>query len=70
MKKTLFLLFLSFLTVFTFSESNMILIPTGKFTMGSPESEKLRNNDEKQHDVTINSFYVDAYEVSQLDYKF
>ena len=68
MKKTLFLLFLSFLSVFTFSESKMILIPTGKFTMGSPENEKLRNNDEKQHDVTINSFYVDAYEVTQQDY--
>lgn len=69
MKKTLFLLFLSFLSVFTFSESKMILIPTSKFTMGSPESEKLRNNDEKQHEVTVNSFYVDAFEVSQQDYE-
>ena len=55
MKKTLFLLFLSFLSVFTFSESKMILIPTGKFTMGSPENEfgRVDGDNETQHKVNI-----------------
>ncbi len=37
----------------------MVVIPPGAFIMGSPESEKYRENDEGQHKVTINySFAV------------
>jgi len=44
----------------------MVLIPAGKFKMGSPESEKGRSNDEKQHEVTITKpFYMGKYEVTQ-----
>ena len=44
----------------------MVLIPAGKFKMGSPASEKGRGNFEKQHEVTLtNSFYMGKYQVTQ-----
>jgi formylglycine-generating enzyme required for sulfatase activity len=44
----------------------MVLIPSGKFMMGSPVSEKSRANDETQHDVTLTKpFYMGKYEVTQ-----
>ncbi len=46
-----------------------ILINGGSFKMGSPDTENWRINDETQHEVTISSFYVDAYETTQDDYE-
>ncbi len=46
----------------------LILIPGGSFLMGSPETERMRQADEK-HEVTISSFYADPYEVRQRDYE-
>jgi formylglycine-generating enzyme required for sulfatase activity len=44
----------------------MVLIPEGKFMMGSPESEKGRRDDETQHEVTLTKpFYIGKYEVMQ-----
>ena len=44
----------------------MILIPAGKFVMGSPESEKGRSKDETQHEVSLTKpFYMGKYEVTQ-----
>ena len=44
----------------------MVLVPAGKFKMGSPESEKARRNDEKQHEVTLTKpFYMGKHEVTQ-----
>jgi formylglycine-generating enzyme required for sulfatase activity len=44
----------------------MILIPAGKFMMGSPVSEKGRGGDETQHEVVLTkSFYMGKYEVTQ-----
>jgi len=44
----------------------MVLVPAGKFVMGSPEGEKGRDNDEDQHEVTITKpFYMGKYEVTQ-----
>jgi formylglycine-generating enzyme required for sulfatase activity len=44
----------------------MVLIPEGKFVMGSPESEKGRRDNEKQHGVTLTkSFYLGKYQVTQ-----
>ena len=44
----------------------MVLIPAGKFMMGSPASEKSRSNDETQHEVTLTKpFYMGKYEVTQ-----
>jgi formylglycine-generating enzyme required for sulfatase activity len=41
-------------------------ITAGKFMMGSPENEPSRDNDERQHEVTISkSFKMGKYEVTQ-----
>jgi len=48
----------------------MILIPAGKFVMGSPESEKGHSTHETQHEVTLTkSFYMGKYEVTQGQWK-
>ena len=47
----------------------MILLPGGTFLMGSPETERMRQQDETQHEVTLSAFYVDPYEVRQSDYE-
>ena len=56
-----------------YSENNisdgLILIPGGTFLMGSPETERMRQTDEVQHEVTVSSFYADPYEVRQKDYE-
>ena len=54
---------------YTQFSDNLILIKGGTFTMGSPNNERQRNRDEAQHTVTINSFYIDPYEVTQKDYR-
>ena len=44
----------------------MVLVPAGKFMMGSPASEKSRSADETQHEVTLTKpFYMGKYEVTQ-----
>jgi eukaryotic-like serine/threonine-protein kinase len=49
----------------------MALIPKGKFTMGSPSSEKQRDNDESpQHEVNFpQDFYIGRYAVTQAQWK-
>ncbi|MFH1137957.1 MAG: SUMF1/EgtB/PvdO family nonheme iron enzyme, partial [Pseudomonadota bacterium] len=43
-----------------------VLIPAGTFTMGSPESESFRRDNERQHRVTISqAFYMQTTEVTQ-----
>jgi formylglycine-generating enzyme required for sulfatase activity len=45
-------------------------IPAGTFTMGSPESEADREDDEAQHPVTISKpFYMQTTEVTQGQWK-
>ena len=44
----------------------MVLIPAGKFMMGSPASENGRDNNETQHEVTLTKpYYMGKYEVTQ-----
>jgi formylglycine-generating enzyme required for sulfatase activity len=44
----------------------MVLIPAGKFMMGSPASEVDRVDNETQHEVTLTKpFYMGKYEVTQ-----
>ena len=47
----------------------MVLIPGGTFTMGSPSSELLRNENEGPlHEVTVPAFYLSKYEVTQAQW--
>lgn len=46
-----------------------LLITGGTFNMGSPDSEAWRSNDEIQHSVTVDDFYMSAYEVTQQEYQ-
>ena len=44
----------------------MVLIPAGKFMMGSPASEVGRSDNETQHEVTLTKpFYMGKYEVTR-----
>ena len=45
-----------------------LLLPGGRFLMGSPESERQRADDEVRHEVTLDPFWVDPFEVTQEDY--
>ncbi len=47
---------------------NMVFVPGGAFTMGSPATEKDRGTDETQHSVTVSSFYMGKYEVTIGEY--
>ncbi|MCP4108120.1 MAG: SUMF1/EgtB/PvdO family nonheme iron enzyme [Desulfobacteraceae bacterium] len=47
-----------------------VYIKAGTFTMGSPENEKGRDSDEKQHRVTLTKgFYMQTTEVTQRQWK-
>jgi formylglycine-generating enzyme required for sulfatase activity len=49
--------------------SGMVRINGGTFMMGSPASEVGRDDDEVQHRVTVGSFYMARYEVTQKEYQ-
>ncbi|MDR3333489.1 MAG: formylglycine-generating enzyme family protein [Treponema sp.] len=44
-------------------------IQGGTFMMGSPASEASRNSNEVQHQVTVSSFFMGKYEVTQREYQ-
>lgn len=46
----------------------MVLVPAGTFTMGSPDGVG-RADEHPQHRVTLQSFYVGKYEVTQSQYR-
>ncbi len=46
-----------------------VLVEGGTFRMGSPSSEEGRFDNEKQHSVTVGSFYMKATEVTQGEWK-
>lgn len=47
----------------------MILIPGGTFTMGSPEDEPERaSNEGPQHDVTVPQFFMGRYPITQAQW--
>ena len=49
---------------------DMVSIPAGTFTMGSPASEPNRDSDETQHSVTLTkNFYMGKYQVTQEQYQ-
>ncbi|UJB73278.1 SUMF1/EgtB/PvdO family nonheme iron enzyme (plasmid) [Acaryochloris sp. 'Moss Beach'] len=48
----------------------MVEIPEGTFTMGSPSSEEERDDDEApQHEVTLSTFYLGKYPVTQAQWE-
>ncbi|AOX03265.1 sulfatase-modifying factor domain-containing protein [Moorena producens PAL-8-15-08-1] len=48
----------------------MVLIPHGTFIMGAPESEEgSRDNERPQHHVTISSFLMGRYPITQAQWK-
>ena len=46
----------------------MVLIPAGEFQMGSNDPEA-RNDEQPVHTVYVDAFFMDKYEVTNLDYK-
>jgi formylglycine-generating enzyme required for sulfatase activity len=51
-------------------DMKLVLIPKGKFMMGSPETEVKRNKNETQHEVTISqNFYMGSTEVTQAQWQ-
>jgi formylglycine-generating enzyme required for sulfatase activity len=49
--------------------AQMVLIQGGTFMMGSPESEADRSNNEYQHQVSVSSFKMSKYEVTQAQWE-
>jgi len=47
----------------------MVSIPAGTFTMGSPTTEAYRQSDETQHSVTLSSFKMGKFQVTQEQYQ-
>lgn len=68
-RKSLSYFLMTGLSFSAFTQSKMVKIPSGSFNMGSPASERQRNVDEKQHFVSLSSFYADAYEVTQKSFQ-
>jgi formylglycine-generating enzyme required for sulfatase activity len=51
------------------ASEGFVRIQGGTFTMGSPASEAGRYDNEVQHQVTVGSFYMGKYEVTQKEYQ-
>lgn len=49
-------------------KDGFIYIQGGTYEMGSPDTENWRSADETQHEVTVSSFYMSAYELTQEEY--
>lgn len=47
---------------------DMVPIPAGEFLMGCNNNDALRN-EKPQHTVYVNAFYMDMYEVTNIEYK-
>ena len=47
----------------------MVRIEGGTFQMGSPTTEANRDSDEDQHSVTVSSFSIGKYQVTQAQYQ-
>ena len=53
------------------ADLQMILVPSGEFQMGSPESEPDRSDDEgPQHSVNILAFFMGRYPITQAQWRF
>ena len=50
-------------------EGQMLRVAGGTFTMGSPTTEQDRSDNECQHQVSVGSFFMSKYEVTQAQWK-
>ncbi len=50
-------------------ELDMILVHGGNFLMGSPETEEEHRENEKQHPVTVKTFFLGRYPVTQAQWR-
>ncbi len=58
------------LSVITVQEMDMVYVCGDEFTMGSPDDEVGRQDDETQHQVTLtHGFYISTYQVTQERYE-
>lgn len=72
MKNLIFFLYSVFLGGIVMAQNfsnDFVLVPSGSFMMGSPATEDWRENDEMQHKVYIDSFYIGQTEVMQEEYE-
>jgi hypothetical protein len=46
-----------------------VMIPAGRFIMGTPEDETYRHTNEYQHEVEISAFYMSKYEITQREFE-
>ncbi len=53
---------------FGFSDSTMVFIPAGEFTMGTPAGTDGLADEHPQRFVFLSSFYIDRYELSNAKY--
>lgn len=51
------------------AHDGLLLIEGGTFSMGSPDDEMQREDDEVSHRVTVDDFYISPYEVTQEEYE-
>jgi formylglycine-generating enzyme required for sulfatase activity len=51
------------------ASEGFVFVEGGTFTMGSPSTEADHYDDEIQHQVTVSSFYMGQYEVTQAEYE-
>jgi|GEM_PF-467179 len=50
--------------------NNMVLVQGGTYTMGAtPEQESTRDNETPTHEVTVSTFYIGKYEVTQAEWE-
>jgi formylglycine-generating enzyme required for sulfatase activity len=61
--------FCSQTVLFAFAPGRFILINGGTFMMGSPANEHGRFSIEFQREITVSSFYMGKYEVTQAEYQ-
>ncbi len=65
----LFFVFLPWVLAAQTSQSSMIPIPAGTFTMGSPTGESGRFNDEVQHQVSLQGFSMARYHTTLGEFR-
>jgi formylglycine-generating enzyme required for sulfatase activity len=51
------------------TEDGMVFVEGGTFQMGSPANEPGRRDNEDQHQVTVSSFYMGKYQVTQKEWR-